>query len=1078
MKKIDAKVVLQLKKVFAACILFLCCINANAQNSFEIKGVVTDDKGVPLSAASVVLKGTKLGTVTNTGGSYSFVINNKGTLVFSYAGFDSKEISVTQSQTLNVSLAANNAALNDVVVTGYSRQSKRDVTGAASTVSADVIAQTPVSDIGTALQGRVPGVSVDDQGGPGGSATIRIRGIGSLGNNDPLYVIDGVQVRIGNSDGSQDISNLINPSDIENITVLKDPSLTGLYGSEGSNGVIVITTKTGKLGQPKLEYSAYVADQYPRKFPDMITPQQQADALYQSYVNTNQTFPFTSFYGNGTTPVLPDYIIEGPNQNIGVMAGDPKADPSLYNFSNYRILKANKSGTDWWGALFKPALSQNHQLALSGATDKSNYAVTFNYNSDNGIYINSYFKRLSLRANTEFKVKPWLRIGENFDFSYTTGSSIGRGFNNDISALYSLPGLLPEYDIAGNFSGLRGATVLGGVGNPLIERDKTKYQKSYTEGIIGSAFIEVGPIKGISFQTQIGAQLVPNQYHFLSDSVIQNPIPITQTYFYEGSSYYTDWRWLNKLSFAKTINGIHKISAFVAYEARQYKSRYISVTVDSLISTQPNFQYLNAGFANPNFPPQGSGDIQTSISEFGNITYSLMDRYLLSATLRHDGSSKFGVNSQFGTFPSGSVGWRISDEKFMDNITWINDLKLRGSWGKAGNDAIGSGAQYSLINANDFIFGGYDLGGTNLSQVLGAYPSQTGNPFIHWETNVTTNIGLDATFLHNKLTASLDWFNRKTEDLLYQPPYTGTAGAAYRPTQNIMSFTNKGVEAQIGFSGGNKKSLSFDMNFNISSYRSNVDFINGDSSTHIDLGGFAPTHYNLTRNEVGHSVSLFYGYVFAGIYQSKEDIQNSATFSGVDSSNGVGHFKFKDISGPNGKPDGIINDKDQTFLGNPSPKFSFGYSLNLYYKNFDLGIFVQGTVGNKIFNYWRSFSEWPGDLTVGSLDTWTPTNTDAKLPIYTNNNINNLDDNVPSSFFIENGSYLRIKTLQLGYTFSKMKAINKLRIYVQAYNILTITGYSGLDPEVNNGDPGSLGIDYGTQYPMSQKILFGVNLGL
>ncbi len=334
-----------------------------SQNENRITGTVTDDKGQPLAGATVSVKGTTTAVATGANGTYALnVPNGKAILVFSYLGHQAKEISIANKKTIDVSLQSDARLLNDVVVTGYTRQLKRDITGAASTVAPEVIAQTPVTDIGTALQGRVSGVTVDDQGGPGNSAVIRIRGVGSIGNNDPLYVIDGVQVRIGRSNNSLDIANLINPSDIENITVLKDPSLTAMYGSEGSNGVIVITTKIGKRGDPKLEYSAYVADQMTTKFPSMISPQQQADALYQAYVNSGQAFPYASFYGSGTSPVLPDYIIQGSTPNVGVMSGDPAADPSLYNFSSYRILKSNKSGTNWWKELLKPAFTQNHQL--------------------------------------------------------------------------------------------------------------------------------------------------------------------------------------------------------------------------------------------------------------------------------------------------------------------------------------------------------------------------------------------------------------------------------------------------------------------------------------------------------------------------------------------------------------------------------------------------------------------------------------------------------------------------------------------------------------------------------------------
>lgn len=1068
---------------------------AGQQNEGTVRGKVTNDKNEPVVGASILLEGTEKGGSAGLDG--AFVIGGikpgKYKLQVSAIGFQNieRDITISDNQTLeiNFQLKAGGNAMNEVIVTGYSRQSKRDVTGAASTVSAETIAQTPVTDITTALQGRVAGVSVDDQGGPGSSAIIRIRGIGTLGNNDPLYVIDGVQVRIGPSNGtnggtgtnpgSQDIANLLDPADIETLTVLKDPSLTALYGAEGSNGVIVITTKSGKRGDPKLQYTSYVGDQIPRKFPSMVTPQQQADALYSSYVNTSLPFPYASFYGSGTTPVLPDYIIEGPTPNQGVMSGDPAANPALYDFNSYRILKTNKGGTNWWKTLFQPAFTQKHQLSLSGATEKSNFAVTLGYLDDKGTLLNSYFRRYSLRVNTDFKIKPWLRIGENVEFSYAANNSLNsnRQFNNGIEQLYTLSPLLPTHDIKGNIAGTNGAPLMGG-GNPLIDRTSAPISKNTTESAIGSAYIEIEPVRGFTYQSRIGIQFVPNQYHAFSDSFPQQAIPSHTTYYYEGNSYYTDWRWLNKIAWSGTIASIHKITAFVAYEARQIESRNSAIVETNLIGSQANYQYVSAGVFNPNFPPSGLGYIQTNISEFGNVTYSLMDKYLFTGTLRHDGSSIFGSERTYGTFPAASAGWRISQEKFMDGIKWIDDLKLRGSWGKSGNDAIPPGKQYSLINSTDPIYGGYDITGSNTGQVTGAYPLTTGNSTIHWETNVTTNIGLDAAFLHGRLTASLNWFNRKTEGLLYEPPSAGTAGAPAAPYENIMSFTNKGLELEMGLQGGGK--FRYEMNFNISGYRSKINYINGDSTTHIDLAGYSPTHYNLTRNVVGHPVSEFYGYVQTGIFQSGSDYTSGGvTQPGLTAANAAGHFRFKDLAGPNGtKPDGNIGAEDQTFLGNPNPKFSYGYNLNLYYKNFDLGIFVQGVYGNKIFNYWRAYSEWPGALGSGSLDTWSPSHTNGKLPIYTQDNINNNYDNVPSSFFVESGSYLRVKSMQIGYTFPRNKAFSRLRVYVQGFNLLTFTHYSGMDPEVNSGDPGSLGIDYGTQYPLSRKILFGVDLSL
>ncbi|HWK04726.1 MAG TPA: TonB-dependent receptor [Puia sp.] len=1056
-----------------------------------VKGRITNDKGEPIVGASVLLVGADKGAAAGIGGEFTLagVKPGKYKIQVSAIGFQNivRDITVGDNQVLelNFQLKAGGNALDEVVVTGYSKQSKRDVTGAASTISAEVVAQTPATDVTGVLQGRVAGVSVDGQGGPGSSQVIRIRGIGTLNNNDPLYVIDGVQIRAGTNankaSGSQNISNLLNPNDIESITILKDPSLISLYGAEGSNGVVVITTKTGKLGAPKLEYNGYIGQERPKHLPKMITPQQQADALYNSFANSSpaQTPTYTQLFGNGATPVLPDYIIEAGTANTGVMAGDPAANPSLYNLNNYRILKTNKTGTDWWKEVFKPATTQNHQLTLSGATDKNNYAATFGYLNDNGTLLNSYFQRYSLRVNTQFKVKPWLRVGENVEMSYSSQNSEDRGFNNDIAALYQLSPLMPTHDIAGHLAGTKGAPYLGQVGNVLTSRIYSKNYKGYNQSVIGAAYIEAEPVKGLIYQNQIGFQFIPSEYHYFSDTLPQEPGGATVNAFSEGGGYSTDWRWLNKLSYSTTIHDIHKITAFVAYEARAFAYRNYYGTTGALPYTQESSQYLGQG--NPNLYTTlvgGGGDKYTNASFFGNLTYSLLDKYLFTASARWDGSSKFGPNEIYGNFGAVSGGWRISKERFMDPIRWISDLKLRASYGTAGNDAIPSGEYLSTLIVNGF--GYYDLGGTNTSSLAGAYPYQIGNSNLHWESNNTTNIGFDASLFQNKLTVSFNWFNKTTKGLIYSPPSPGTAGSALSPYLNIMNFTNKGVELELGYNGNIGK-LRYDMGFNIATYRNRVNYIDGIDSDFIAGGYFGSGGgVPLTRSMVGHPVSSFYGYVYDGLFQNAQDVTNHADESlfGITAANGAGHVKYKDLN-----KDGKIDLRDQAFIGNPNPKFTYGYNLNLYYGNFDLGILVQGVYGNKILNYFHTVTQMPGGavsgqggLLQGSLDTWTPSNPNAKLPIYSQDK--GINDLSPSSFFIEDGSYLRVKMLQLGYTIPKNRAFNRLRIYVQAYNLFTFTHYSGMDPEVNDGDAHNIGVDYGTAYPISMKLLFGVNLGL
>jgi TonB-linked SusC/RagA family outer membrane protein len=1064
----------------------------DAQSGGTVSGTITNEKNEPLVGASILLARMDRGSSAGLHGEYSFAGLKPGKyqLQASAIGYQTitREITISEGQSLEVDfqLRPVNNPLSEVVVTGYTRQSKRDVTGAASTISADVVAQTPATDVTGILQGRVAGVTVDGQGGPGAPQVIRIRGIGTLGNNDPLYVIDGVQIRVGvnTGNGSQNISNLLNPSDIESITILKDPSLISLYGAEGSNGVVVITTKTGKLGAPRLDYNSYVGQERPRHLPKTITPQQQADAYFASFANSSpaMTVPGSfKLFGNGSTPVLPDYIIEQTGQqNIGVMAGDPAANPGLYNLNNYRILKANKSGTDWWGELFRPAVTQNHQLSLSGATDKSNYAVTLGYLNDQGTLLHSYFTRYSLRVNTQFKVQPWLRLGENLEMSFASQNSMSRGFNNDIASLYLISPLLPTHDIAGKFAGTKDANFLGNqVGSPLTDRSNSRNAHSYSQSIIGTAYAEAEPIKGLVYTNQIGFQFLPTEFRYFSDTVPQDPGGATVNAFSEGGGYTTDWRWLNKLAYTASFAGIHRVSAFVAYEAREYAVRLYSGLTGGLPYTDPSSQYLGQG--NPNVytsQVSGGGDKQTDASLFGNLTYSLMDKYLFTASGRRDGSSKFGPYRIYGDFGAVSGGWRISKERFMENIQWISDLKLRASYGSAGNNAIPSGLYQSSYSVNSF--GYYDLAGTNTASMVGAYLYQFGNPNLHWETNVTTNIGFDAALFQNRVTVNFNWFEKTTKGLLYQPPAPGTAGSALAPYLNIMNFTNKGIELELGYNGNIGK-LRYEMGFNLATYRNRVNYIDGLDSAYIPGGYYGSGGGTaLSRSVVGRPIAQFYGYVSDGLFQNKQDVTNHADESifGITPANGAGHFKYRDLN-----HDGKIDLNDQTYIGNPNPKFTYGYNLNLYYGNFDFGVLLQGVYGNQIFNYFRTVSQFPngavsgqGGLIQGALDTWTPSHTNAKLPVYSQNT--GVNDLSPSSYFVESGSYMRVKMLQLGYTFPKSRAFSRLRVYVQAYNLFTVTHYSGIDPEVSDGDAHNIGIDYGTAFPISMKLLFGVNLGL
>ena len=1045
------------KKVFAA----------------TVSGIITDEKGVPLVGATISVKGKiNLVTTTNNAGRFKLDIGaNSALLIVSYTGFITQQVSVKADQSVSISLVSTDTNLDDVIVTGYSRQSKRNVTGAVSTVSSDVVAQTPVADVGSVLQGRVAGVSVDEQGGPGATSVVRIRGFGSNGNNDVLYVIDGVQVRGG--------SNLVNPNDIETITVLKDPSNTALYGAQGGNGVIVITTKMGKkAAAPKLEYNTYGSFETPTKYPKSLIPQQYANA-YWGYLKNSNLALSNLFYGSGATPVLPDYIIERKGLPVLTAAeGSAAVNPALYNLSNYRILKTNKDGTDWFGALLDQSFSHNHQLTLSGATDKSSYSLGMGYLNNEGTLLGTYFTRYSIRVNTEFRPVKWLKIGENMQFSYTQGAGVSNGNHNPqglIADLYRRSPLIPIYDITGNYSGPKDfadtKALHPGGNNPVLGQNTGRdNSKGYNAGVIGSAYVDIEPMKNLIFETKVGVQFYPYSYRFFIDTFPQNVYSAPYNQFTEGGGYSTDLRWTNKVSYDIKFKNIHSISAFAAYEASKATSRSNQGTVTNLLYTTQGYLNLSNGDFNPVAPMVGSNGSENSTSVFGNINYILMDKYLFSFVARRDGSSKFGPLSRYGNFYSYSGGWRISKEKFMQRFTWLSDLKLRAAYGENGNNAIPADLYEDRYTTSGYVnYSSYDLNGTNNSAFTGAGLYQLGNPKIHWETNKTTNIGFDAMF-QNKFSVAFSWFNRVTKDLLAVPPVTGLRGDALAPYENIMQFSNKGIELELGYRNRIGQ-VSYDMNFNVATYKNNVDYISSDPTAHIDGNAYAPTHFALTRSVVDMPVSSFFGFIQDGIFQSADEYtKNGVIHNGLTAATAPGHFKFRDING-----DKKINDDDRTFIGNPHPKFSYGYNLNLNYKNFDMGIFLQGVSGNKIFNYWRVNSVFPGATGEGSDDTWSPTNTGAKLPIW---NSTTSDDIKPSSFFVEDGSYLRLKSLQFGYTFHATKAFSKMRFYIQGFNLATFTKYTGIDPEISIGNATNYGVDFGGNYPISRKIVFGINFGL
>ncbi|MDB5260881.1 MAG: TonB-dependent receptor plug [Adhaeribacter sp.] len=1048
----------------------------------SVSGKVTDSTtGDALPGVSILVKGTNQGSVTDAEGNFNLAVpGNESVLVFSFIGYSVKEVPVGNQTTLAVAMAPDAKALSEVVVTGYSTQSRRDITGAVSTVDAADLTKVAAPNVAQQLQGRAPGVTVTTNNTPGGEATVRIRGFGTINNNDPLYVIDGVPTKGG--------LNNINPNNIESMQVLKDASSASIYGSRAANGVIIITTKKGQAGVPKFSFDARTGVQTGKLDLDLIiNPQQHGELLWQQLRNagilTNGN-PSHQQYGNGPAPVVPDYILGG--NSYGLFEGDPRVDPSLTNYNRtgfYQIVRANKEGTDWLNEILRPAAIQEYNLGASGGSENGRYALSLNYFKQDGVLLHTSFDRYSLRSNTEFGFKNRFRVGENMEVSYTqnqgyynnngTASGSNNQDGNPVGNAYRIPSIIPVYDINGRFAATRAAG-LGPATNPVAQLFRNRNDKTSNFRAFGNAYAELDILKDLTAKTSIGIDYInANRVDFnlldLEEAEIESANGLTN-----ANAYDITWTWSNTLNYKKTLNDIHSLNVLVGTEAIQGNGRDFSANRTTFFSEDPQYMFLSAGASGIN--NAGGGYEWGLFSLFGKVNYALKDRYLLEATIRRDGSSRFGANNRYGTFPAFSAGWRLSEEAFMSGLTFFDDLKIRGGWGATGNQEIGNyngfNTYRSTLNQSS-----YAITGSNSSVAPGFDTQAFGNPDAKWETTTQTNIGLDATILQGKFGFTFDVYNRITSDMLYQVSLPATQGTATVPFVNVGEMRNRGLDLGLDFKnkalGGD---LTYGINVNFSTYRNEVLKLNNSASA--VLLGPSIRSYTWTRSVVGQPLYSFYGLVIDGIYQNAAEVAESPTYPGYAA---VGKFKYRDVDG-----NGTINDNDRTFIGNPHPDFTYGVNLNLGYKNFDLSAFFQGVQGNEVLNMvkrWIDFNNQAGNRSLRMLnESWTPNNPGAVLPI-----LNSTDSRSqqPSSYFVEDGSYLRMKNLTLGYTLpatilSRIKLEN-IRVYVQAQNLFTITKYTGIDPEITSvgSTPGStvLGVDQGN-YPQSKMYQIGINFGL
>lgn len=1016
-----------------------------------ITGVVTNEKGEPVSNATIIVKGTNLGTETDENGLFRVdVPQDNAVLIISYTGYDSQEIAIEGRTQINVSLQLSNNTLNDVVVVGYGTQRQRNVTGAIASVGTREIKSVAVTGFDQALQGRMAGVQVTQNSGePGGSVSIRIRGVGSINSSsEPLYVVDGIPLT-----GS---INSINPNDIERIDVLKDASSAAIYGSRGSNGVVLITTKRGKQGKLQVSFDGYVGTQRPTKKIELLNGPQFAKLANENLVNGGMD----------------------PNPRWS----NPESMPTY----------------DWQEEIFQTSPIQSYNVSMSGGGDRSRSFFSVGFFQQGGIIIGSDYKRYTSRFNTDYDISDRIKVGATINLAYAQKSSVSTD-NDFAGVLVNASQLQPTTPIYNATDGLDADNIFFGWNGynftskfaPVnyyptgLNNEVYIYKERYITSpnnnfqIMTSAFAEAEVIKGLKLRSNINVGFGSSigQY-ILKDA----PDEIATTGQYRSpSSYgenmgrYLQWNWINTATYSKAF-GAHNVSVVVGSDALKENSNGLGANGVGNIEGQNS---INATDNIAGRRATGSPSDFSLVSYFARVTYDFDGKYLLTANIRRDGSSKFGPNRKYGNFPSASIGWRISQEDFMRDVTSVDELKIRASYGTVGNQNIPN-FKYLSTFTNDAGTYQYVLGPGQVP-VIGMYANNIGDANIHWEKATQMNIGVDASFLNNKFTFTGDYYIKNISDLLGYyplPSYMGVNGNSV--LINSFSMENRGLELSLGYNE-TFGDFRFSANINFSSLDNKVTELTGDEKSYVSQSISTGRDDNAqTRSQVGERIANFWGYVSDGIFQTDAEAAESG-MGGVF----AGDRRFKDLN-----KDGVVDANDKTILGNGLPKYIYGINLRGDFKNFDLTLFLTGQADVEIANMTKFFltnmryynSTGITNGSVDLLDSWAPDNKSNVMP--RNSYTAPASNRYFSTYYIENGAFLRIRNLQLGYTLptrisSKIRS-SSARIYFAAQNLYTFTNYSGYDPEVGSSarggaqNPLTAGVDFG-RYPVPRTFMAGVN---
>ncbi|WP_417884927.1 SusC/RagA family TonB-linked outer membrane protein [Zunongwangia sp.] len=1012
----------------------------------DISGVVTSaTDGMQLAGVNIMIKGTTNGTTTDFDGNYKIEnVTLKDSLTFSYLGFITKVVPINGRKTINIALSTDAQQLSDVVLVGYTSQKRTDITGAVSVVDMKEINKQPQANPIQALQGRLPGVQITTDGSPsGGNTSISIRGIGTLNNTDPLYVIDGIPTKSGMHE--------LNPNDIKSIQVLKDAASASIYGSRASNGVIIITTKKGTSGKMRINLDSYISTSTYTDRQEVLNAKEFGEVLWQANIN------------DGLDP---------NNNNLRYQFGwgvNENGEPVLNNVLVPEFLDSDQtlksSDTDWYDEISQNGFVQSYNLSVTNGSEKGNYLFSLGYYDNEGIVKTTYFNRISARMNSNYNFFDGrLVIGENFSINKTEEVQDPGVLD---PALRALP-IIPVHTVDGEGWG----GPVGGMNdrqNPARLLDANKNNGYDYHRLFGNAFIDLEIIEDLNLKSNFGVDYSNYYQRAFQLSYVSGYLKNEENAVIINENRDMKYTWSNTLTYNLSFkeNKLDFLAGTEMFEAN-YENLY--VRKEGFIIENSDYMYPDAGTGKA-FNGGGANSYKL-LSFFGKLDYTFKNRYLFSATIRRDGSSRFGENNRFGTFPAFSAGWRLSKESFIkDRYPFITDLKLRTSWGQTGNQEIDNSAAYSLYVA-DYAGGdptwetshgtAYDFTGSGSGLLPSGYKGiQIGNKDLKWETTTQTNIGLDFGFLKNKLFGSLDYYFKKTKDILVLPPYLGAIGEGGNRWVNGASMENKGWEFALTYRNETDGGFTYEVSGNISANRNKITFL--PKEVQNSYGGDGEDD-----NILGRPINSIYGYVTDGLFTTQEELENSADQPGKD----LGRLKYVDLDG-----DGQITDDDQTWIGNPHPDFNYSLNISLGYKNFDFTTYWQGIGKADIINNRKFQTDFWSVDDVGSnkgtrlLNAWSPNNKNSTIPALTTIDAN--AESRLSTYYVENGSYLKLRNIQLGYTFSKSLiekySFENLRFYVSGQNLLTLTssGFTGQDPE----NPG-----FG--YPQPLTLTAGLNISL